>query len=47
MDNVDEINDYINSEGNFSALRVNPNEFHQLLRLYTELNANDIRKIKI
>ena len=47
LENVDEINDYINSEGNYTALRINPNELHQLLRLYNELSPNDIRKIKI
>lgn len=47
LENIDEINDYINSEGNYTALRINPNELHQLLRLYTELTPIDIRKIKV
>lgn len=47
LENIDEINDYINSEGNYTALRINPNELHQLLRVYTELSPIDIRKIKI
>ncbi|KAI2799024.1 Golgi transport complex subunit 4 [Blomia tropicalis] len=47
LENVDEINEYINSEGNNTALRINPNELHQLLRLYTELAPADIRKIKL
>ncbi|OTF76620.1 conserved oligomeric Golgi complex subunit 4-like protein [Euroglyphus maynei] len=47
LENINEINDYIHSEGNYNALRVNPNELHQLLRLYTELSPNDLRKIKL
>ncbi|KAH9528985.1 Golgi transport complex subunit 4 [Dermatophagoides farinae] len=47
LENINEINDYIHSEGNYNALRVNPNELHQLLRLYSELSTNDLRKIKL
>ncbi|XP_027199058.2 conserved oligomeric Golgi complex subunit 4 [Dermatophagoides pteronyssinus] len=46
-ENINEINDYIHSKENYNALRVNPNELHQLLRLYTELSPNDLRKIKL
>lgn len=48
MDSVEEINEYLRSENNHPMmLRLNPNELIQLLRSYTELNAIDIKKIKI
>lgn len=46
MSNIDEIQEYLNCSANTTALRINPNEVHQILRLYIEISSNDVKKLK-